>query len=194
MVGTSFSQILKFVGAILKKRRKPRSLSVQVRGKVVKTKLHVKRHTLSHRRHKHFRQRVDEDSESFLERDMLKAIQFYIPEMKSVQQYHFTPEKGWRLDFAFPDKQVAVEIQGYGVGHNSYDGMHGDYEKHNAALLLGWKILYFMSIDLEEKNLDKTISTIRKALGLNYGDKAKGSWSSDIETLRRRLAEKSNLL
>jgi len=77
------------------------------------------------------------------------------------QQVLFHPTRQWRFDFAWPDHKVAIEIQGFGKGHNSYAGMSSDYEKHNAAMLLGWKILYFMGHDLDPYRRANTISTIR---------------------------------
>lgn len=56
---------------------------------------------------------------------------------------------------------MAVEIQGFGPGHNSLLGMKNDYEKHNAAIVMGWKILYFMSHDLLVINQAQTFATIR---------------------------------
>lgn len=50
----------------------------------------------------------------------------------------------WRFDFAWPDERVAVEIQG-GVWtrgkHGRGAGIVKDYEKGNAACVLGWRVL-----------------------------------------------------
>ena len=161
---------------------------------MVRTPLHMKRHTLSRRspRQPRFRKRKDEESESNLERKMLSALKYYVPELEVKQQHKFHDEVAWRFDFCYLEKQVAIEVQGFGVGHNSYSGMKGDYDKHNAALLLGWKVIYFMSIDLEDENLDVTISIIRGVLGLTNGTKTQRSRSTEIETLRRRLTQKPN--
>ncbi|GIW60338.1 MAG: hypothetical protein KatS3mg087_1404 [Patescibacteria group bacterium] len=83
-----------------------------------------------------------------------------------VREYTFHPRRAWRFDFAFPTRKVAIEIQGFGKGHNSYSGMKSDYEKHNEALKLGWIIIYLMGIDLKEKNRETTkqlILTILKS-------------------------------
>ena len=66
----------------------------------------------------------------------------------------------WRFDFAFEDILLAIEIQGYGAGHASYMGLSTDYEKHNAAVNLGWTMLYFMKHDLVKPNLPATINFV----------------------------------
>lgn len=62
--------------------------------------------------------------------------------------------------------KLAVEIQGFGPGHNSYDGMKSDYEKHNEAILMGWKMLYFMGVDLDPYKSTDTMAIVRRALCL----------------------------
>ena len=65
-----------------------------------------------------------------------------IPE--PVPQYQFHPTRQWRFDFAWPGQKVAVEIDGlvYGGrgGHQTVDGILKDCEKHEAALLDGWRV------------------------------------------------------
>lgn len=72
-------------------------------------------------------------------------------------QHMFHPRRKWRFDFAHLPSLVAIEIQGWGEGHNSYEGMRSDYYKHNEAVRHGWSILYIMSADLEPKAVNKTI-------------------------------------
>lgn len=59
-------------------------------------------------------------------------------------EYRFHPTRKWRLDLAWPEVRVAVEIQGgvYVRGkHVQGDGAEKDYEKLNEAQLLGWIVL-----------------------------------------------------
>ena len=54
--------------------------------------------------------------------------------------------KDWKMDFAWPDIKLAVEIEGgvwIGGRHNRGAGMIGDMRKYNAATLMGWKVLRF---------------------------------------------------
>lgn len=109
------------------------------------------------------------------------------------QQHKFHPSREWRFDFAFIAHKIAIEIQGFGTGHNSYNGMSNDYEKHNSAILEGWLILYFMAHDLETENHPTTIYTVRTALEQRIPGSGQtniqsdGRYSSYIEALRRRL-------
>ena len=67
---------------------------------------------------------------------------FGMPE--PVREYVFAPPRRWRFDFAFPEQRVAVEIDGGqwapGGGRHAKDA---DKDKHNAAVLLGWRVLRF---------------------------------------------------
>ncbi len=56
--------------------------------------------------------------------------------------------RGFEIDRAWPDLKVGVELQG-GTwstskdGHNRGSLMDADIEKHNLAILDGWRLLYF---------------------------------------------------
>src|SRR5271155_3518314 len=71
-------------------------------------------------------------------------------------EHHFalTVSRKWRLDFAWPQFMIAVELNGLMVkyhegrrvvdtGHASINGIIDDYNKQNAAILLGWQVLNF---------------------------------------------------
>jgi very-short-patch-repair endonuclease len=64
-----------------------------------------------------------------------------------VREHRFHAERRWRFDFAWPDKMIAVEVEGLvwrGIGrHQSAEGYRKDLEKYNAALLDGWKVLRY---------------------------------------------------
>lgn len=77
-----------------------------------------------------------------------------------VLQHKFHSTRQWRFDFAHIPTLTAIEIQGFGEGHTSYDGMHSDYVKHNEAIRHGWVIIYLMSKDLGERNITRTIRYI----------------------------------
>lgn len=65
-----------------------------------------------------------------------------------VPEYRFHETRKWRFDFAWPDKKVAVEIEG-GIWirgrHSRGAGMLGDMDKYNSAGALGWRIFRFTS-------------------------------------------------
>lgn len=61
-----------------------------------------------------------------------------------VREYKFHPERRWRLDFAWPEQMLAVEIEGgtWGGGrHTTGAGFEKDCEKYAEALVLGWRVL-----------------------------------------------------
>lgn len=104
-------------------------------------------------------------SESELEAEFLRmTFNYRLP--VPTQQFIFHPTRNWRFDFCWPLKKIAVEIQGFGPGHNSLAGMTNDYAKHNQALLLNWKILYFMAKDLRIENHHQTINLVKTMLGI----------------------------
>ena len=81
-----------------------------------------------------------------------------------VSEYRFDPVRRWRLDFAFPDKRLAVEVEGgtwiHGR-HNRGAGMEKDIEKYNALALAGWRLLRFTGRMIKS---GEAIDTIKAAL------------------------------
>lgn len=55
------------------------------------------------------------------------------------REYKFCPTRKWRLDFAWPDRKLALEVEG--KGHEKWNRYHSDMEKYNAAALDGWTLL-----------------------------------------------------
>lgn len=73
----------------------------------------------------------------------------------------------WRFDFAWPERNVALEVEG-GIwmrrgfgGHNRGSGMVRDMEKYNEATKLGWKVYRFSSDQMGEV---KTAEFLREVL------------------------------
>ena len=60
------------------------------------------------------------------------------------REYQFAPPRKWRFDFAWPNRLVAVEIDGLMYdgkgGHQTVKGVLADAEKYEAALLAGWRV------------------------------------------------------
>jgi very-short-patch-repair endonuclease len=70
-----------------------------------------------------------------------------------VREYRFDPVRRWRFDFAWPDLQLAVELQG-GIfgrksGHNTGAGIRNGMEKLNRAQIAGWTVLQFYVDDVK---------------------------------------------
>lgn len=58
---------------------------------------------------------------------------------RPMREYRFHPTRRWRLDFAWPDMRLAVEIDG--EVHRIKDRFHADLEKHAALVLADWTLL-----------------------------------------------------
>jgi len=72
-----------------------------------------------------------------------------------VRELQFHPTRRWRFDFAWPTVNVAVEIDGgswIGGRHSTGLGMQQDHEKHNAAVVCGWKVLRYTGAMLRRQH------------------------------------------
>lgn len=77
----------------------------------------------------------------------------------------------WRFDFSWPDRMVAVEIDGgnkMGGAHNRRMGRNRDNEKQNAAIALNWVVLRFTEDDLKNRPV-QIMEEIAKILEQRYG-------------------------
>ena len=75
-----------------------------------------------------------------------------VMQLAPVVQYKFHTERRWRLDFAFPDVLLGVELDGgiFAAENGTEAGRHArgagrvkDFEKRNAAAELGWFVLCY---------------------------------------------------
>jgi very-short-patch-repair endonuclease len=72
------------------------------------------------------------------------ARQCSVEKLQPEREYRFHPTRKWRFDFAFPDRKLAIEIEGGNGGrHQRMGGFTADCEKYNAASLLGWRVLRY---------------------------------------------------
>jgi hypothetical protein len=58
-------------------------------------------------------------------------------------EYRFHPRRKFAFDFAWPSCCVAVEIHGFGYGHQAQQQVAKDCEKLREAIMLGWVVLPF---------------------------------------------------
>jgi very-short-patch-repair endonuclease len=80
------------------------------------------------------------------------------------REWRFHPTRRWRLDFAYPDKKIGIEVQGgiYTRGaHSRGTGLERDYEKYNQAQVLGWDVYQFSRKMIES---GEAIETIKRVL------------------------------
>ena len=78
----------------------------------------------------------------------------------------FMRERKFRIDFAWQDLKVGIEVQGgqYVRGaHQRPKQYQSDCEKLNEAQLAGWILLWFTTDDIR-KYTKRTINTLRRAL------------------------------
>ena len=68
-----------------------------------------------------------------------------------VKEYQFDPNRKWRFDYAWPAYMLAVEIDGFGGGHQTPKAMARDNEKANGAMDLGWTLYRYCSAQLGSK-------------------------------------------
>ena len=74
----------------------------------------------------------------------------------------FHPERRWRLDFAILDLRLGIEIQGGTFmrgGHSRGAGQNRDFEKHNAATALGWRVLFADTKMLATSKIMQTVAS-----------------------------------
>jgi very-short-patch-repair endonuclease len=63
-----------------------------------------------------------------------------------ITEFKFHPVRKWRFDYAWPDRKVALEIEG-GIWNRGAHvrALHymSDMEKYNEAQKLGWRVFRF---------------------------------------------------
>lgn len=70
-----------------------------------------------------------------------------------VREHRFHPVRRWRFDLAWPDRLVAVEVDGgafIGGRHTSGAGFRVDCVKLSEAAALGWRVLRVMPEHVED--------------------------------------------
>lgn len=85
-----------------------------------------------------------------------------------VFEHRFHPKRRWRLDVAWPDHKVGIEIMGgvYTMGrHTRGSGYEGDCYKLNAATTEGWRVLLYTYGMLDKEGLREVLATVRQLLG-----------------------------
>lgn len=85
------------------------------------------------------------------------------------REHRFDPQRNWRMDFAWPELNLAVEIEGgvWGMGrHNRPKGFIADTEKYNRAAQLGWTVFRFTGKSIKSgEAATQIVDTLNKALG-----------------------------
>lgn len=95
----------------------------------------------------------------------LKLLQTKFKSVEVVKEFQFHPTRRWRFDYAFPEKKVAVEVDGgvwTGGRHINPAGYINDMEKLNNAAAMGWLVL---RITTDDRFASKTYELIKDTLG-----------------------------
>ena len=70
-----------------------------------------------------------------------------------VREYRFHPDHQWRFDFAWPDRLIAVEVEGgtWATGrHSRGTGFELDCIKYAEAAIMGWRVVRVTSDMVED--------------------------------------------
>lgn len=108
--------------------------------------------------------------------DMLlqQLVDAGIPE--PVREYRFAKSIGrqWRFDAAYPDKLVAIEVEG-GIWvhgrHNRGAGYEEDLLKYATATVMGWRVLRFGSKLIKSGDAVEMIGSLLARLEDGAGEK-----------------------
>jgi very-short-patch-repair endonuclease len=96
---------------------------------------------------KYFPMPVDESKLTSLESDFYQLWKRLSKCKEPIEHdYRFHDVRKWRFDFAFPEKMVAVEMEGgvFSQGrHTRSSGYIGDVDKYNEAQALGWRVMRY---------------------------------------------------
>jgi len=89
-----------------------------------------------------------------------------------VREFRFSTERGWKIDFAWPDALVAVEIEGgtWTRGrHVRPRGFEADCEKYAELALAGWTLLRVTGAMVRDR---RAMRLVERALARFYGQEA----------------------
>lgn len=91
-----------------------------------------------------------------------------------VCEYRFCLERKWRIDYAFPELKIAIEIEGgiyIGGRHINPKGYIKDQEKYNKMAEEGWLLLRYQP---RRHNMKQIKATIQKRIQSITGIKKEG--------------------
>ena len=69
------------------------------------------------------------------------AFHCAVHKLSPTREHVFHPDRKWRIDFAWPDLKLAVEVES--SVHRIRSRFGGDLDKYNALVLAGWTLLRY---------------------------------------------------
>jgi len=110
------------------------------------------------------------------------------------REYLFHPQMDYRFDFAWRDHLVALEIQGgafTGGKHGRGNGLTSDFKKNNAAIALGWRIIYASSPMLRGVAITELGEIIADLVWTPFSiaDLDRSRWTAVIRNLKPKDSE-----
>jgi len=94
------------------------------------------------------------------------AWQMDASKLEYTSEYRFDPKRRWRLDFAFVQRKIGIEVEGgiWSQGrHTRGAGFEADCDKYNALALAGWRLLRFTPSQIRSGRALQAILAILKA-------------------------------
>jgi very-short-patch-repair endonuclease len=76
---------------------------------------------------------------------------------------HVVPGTGYRVDFAYPDVRLAIEVDGYEV-HGTPRAMAADHQRQNRLMIAGWHVIRFTWGQVVRQPA-QVAADVRRALG-----------------------------
>ena len=89
-----------------------------------------------------------------------------------VAEYRFAPPRRWRLDFAWPEQKLALEVEGgvwTGGRHTRGSGFIGDMEKYNALAMMRWYLLRVTPTQIKSGEAATLVAKWHEAKENDYG-------------------------
>jgi len=71
------------------------------------------------------------------------ALHCRAEKLKPIREFRFHKARKWRFDFYFPERKLAVEVEGGYGGRHQRGGFCTDMEKYNAAVEMGIMVLRY---------------------------------------------------
>jgi very-short-patch-repair endonuclease len=130
---------------------------------IPKLDAYVTERRLGHnRRVKRLRRLIDDRAKGAIHKELERMFRRKLSGTKMPKPVRQFPVGQYFIDFAWPDRMVAVELHGLG-GHFSAEAFRNDKRRENVIVLAGFKVLHFGWEDVCDRWPDVE-TTLRQSL------------------------------